>query len=121
MLKPITADDVMEEKLHGYYIITPDSVYPIKACLSDKTQTHSSFKDIFDACGYHYSTCHCNGDYPDTEPKCGNADHCRRKFRFCTISRFLERILKEHIDVKNSGGSKLQINSICSVKIRSRK
>ena len=79
-LKPAISEDEMEEKLHGYYVITPDSVYPIKACLSDTTQKHSTYKDIFDACGYHYSACStCNGD---TEPKCGNIDYCRGKFSF---------------------------------------
>ena len=37
------------------------------------------------------------------------------------ISRFLERILIEHIDKKESLDSKLQIYSICSIIIRSKK
>ena len=40
---------------------------------------------------------------------------------FLTISQILERILMEHIDMKNSLDSKLQIYSICSIRIRSRK
>ena len=39
---------------------------------------------------------------------------------FSTISQFLERILMEHIDIKTSPDSKLQIDSICSVRILSR-
>ena len=42
-------------------------------------------------------------------------------FTNSTISRFLVRILMEHIDIKNSLDSKLQIYSICSIRIRSRK
>ena len=36
------------------------------------------------------------------------------------ISRFLEVILMEHIDMKSSLESKLQIGYICSIRIRSR-
>ena len=36
------------------------------------------------------------------------------------ISQVLERILMEHIESKNSLESKLQINSICSIRIFSR-
>ena len=39
---------------------------------------------------------------------------------FYVLSRFLERILMEHIQTKNSSYFKLQIESICSVKILSR-
>ena len=37
------------------------------------------------------------------------------------ISNFLERIPMEDIDMKNSLNSKLQVYSICSIRIRSRK
>ena len=37
------------------------------------------------------------------------------------ISQFLERILMEHKDINYSLDSKLQIVSICSIRIRSRK
>ena len=37
------------------------------------------------------------------------------------VSQFLDQILMEHIDMKNSLESKLQINSTCSNRIRSRK
>ena len=40
---------------------------------------------------------------------------------FSKISHFLERILMEHIDMKNSLDSKLQVYSMCSIRIRSRK
>ena len=39
---------------------------------------------------------------------------------FLKFSRFLERILMEHINWKNSLDSKLLIYSICSIKTRSR-
>ena len=42
-------------------------------------------------------------------------------FVFSAISQFLKRVLMECIDMKNSLDSKLQICSICSVRIRSRK
>ena len=37
------------------------------------------------------------------------------------LSLFLERILKKYLDNKVSSDSKLQINSICFIRIRSRK
>ena len=37
------------------------------------------------------------------------------------ISRFLERILMEHIDMNNSLDSKLQTYPMCSIRTRSRK
>ena len=37
------------------------------------------------------------------------------------ISHFLERIPTEHIDIKNSLDSELQISSICSIRLSSRK
>ena len=37
------------------------------------------------------------------------------------IFHFLERILMEHMDMKNDLDSKIQIYSICSIRIRSRK
>ena len=40
---------------------------------------------------------------------------------FLIITYFLERILMEHMGMKNSLESKLLINSICSIRIRSRK
>ena len=40
---------------------------------------------------------------------------------FSKISQFLERFLTEYTDVKVSSDSKLQISSICSIRIRSRK
>ena len=40
--------------------------------------------------------------------------------RFSTISHFLERILIEHIEMKNNLDYKLQIYSVCSIRIRSR-
>ena len=40
---------------------------------------------------------------------------------FSKISHFLGRVLIEHIDMKNSLDSKLQIYSICSIRTRSRK
>ena len=40
---------------------------------------------------------------------------------FSKISYVLERILMEHVDIENSLDSKLQIHSICFIKIRSRK
>ena len=40
---------------------------------------------------------------------------------FFKISYFLERIRIEHVEMKNSLDSKLQINSTCSIRIRSRK
>ena len=40
---------------------------------------------------------------------------------FLKISLFLERILTEHIDMKNSLDYKPQIYSICSIRVRSRK
>ena len=42
-------------------------------------------------------------------------------FSFLKISQFLERILMEHKDIKNSLDSKLQVYSICSIRINSRK
>ena len=49
-------------------------------------------------------------------------EHIQRRVgcTFSAISRFLERILMEHIESKNSVESKLQINSICSIRIQSR-
>ena len=41
-------------------------------------------------------------------------------FGFSKISHFLERILMEHIDMKNSLDSQLQIDSLCSIRIHSR-
>ena len=38
---------------------------------------------------------------------------------FSKISQFLEQFLMEHIDIKVSLDSKLQIDSICSIRIRS--
>ena len=38
---------------------------------------------------------------------------------FSTISQFLERILMEHIDIKNSLDFRLKICCICSLRIRS--
>ena len=40
--------------------------------------------------------------------------------RFSMISRFLEGILMEHIDMKSTLDSKLQIDYICSIRIRTR-
>ena len=40
---------------------------------------------------------------------------------FSKIFCFIERILTEYIDMKNSLDSQLQIYSICSIRIRSRK
>ena len=40
--------------------------------------------------------------------------------RFFKISHLLEQILMEYVDMKNSLDSRLQICSICSVKIRPR-
>ena len=40
---------------------------------------------------------------------------------FSKISHFLERILMEHIDMKNSLDSKLQIHPLCSIRIPFRK
>ena len=45
---------------------------------------------------------------------------CKYAAHFSTISHFLERILMEHIDLKKSLDSKLQIYSICFTRIRSR-
>ena len=42
------------------------------------------------------------------------------KSPFSQISRFLERILMEHIQMKNSLESQLQTDSICSIRIRSK-
>ena len=41
-------------------------------------------------------------------------------FGISKILHFLERILMEHIDMKNSLDSKLQFNTTCSIRIRSR-
>ena len=43
------------------------------------------------------------------------------KFSFLKISHFLERIRMEHIGMKNSSDFELQIYSLCSIEIRSRK
>ena len=42
-------------------------------------------------------------------------------FFFSKISYFLERVLVEHIDMKDSLDSSLQTCSLCSIRIRSRK
>ena len=42
-------------------------------------------------------------------------------YGFSKISYFLERILMEHIDMKNSVHFELQISLICSIRIRFRK
>ena len=42
-------------------------------------------------------------------------------FNFSKISHFLERIRMEHKQAKNISGSKLNFESICSLRIRSRK
>ena len=41
--------------------------------------------------------------------------------KFLTIFLFIERILMEHIGIKVRSDSKLQISSICSIRIHSRK
>ena len=46
---------------------------------------------------------------------------CKFVVSISKISHFLDGILIEHIDTKSSVDSKLQIYSICSIRIRSRK
>ena len=60
------------------------------------------------------------GTQERAETEVSTKKFCLLKFRFSKISRFLERVLMEHISMNNSLDAKLQTCSICSIRIRSR-